>query len=64
MGIEQQDKLTIMEMREQGRSERNLVRGIDLYNKYNPNNKVRKRWCGACSNRVFDWVNTTDPLKK
>lgn len=58
--VEQQDKLSILEIRQTGRNERNLVKGIELYNKYNPNNKVRKKWCGGCTERVFTWINTIE----
>ena len=57
MDINEQDKLAIKLIREQGRSGANIDKAFDLYNRYNTY-KVRKKWCGGCSNRVYDWINT------
>ena len=56
MAILEDHKQRIRIIREQGRTRENQIEAFEIYNVYNPNNKVRKTWCGGCSDRVYNWI--------
>jgi outer membrane lipopolysaccharide assembly protein LptE/RlpB len=60
MAILEEHKQQIRQIREQGRRAENQLKAFEIYNVYNPNNKVRKTWCGGCSERVYRWIESVE----
>lgn len=60
MAILEDDKQIIRLIREQGRSGANINQAFDIYNKYNPTKRFRKKWCGGCSNSVYEWITKVE----